>query len=108
MPIGSFSAAIALVTLSCTGCAAVSVQVDGSTMYLGCGRFQTRPVDGSGALRGEYLDVHVAGLLLLSTPFSKALALGLSSERSVLLGSDSSLTFGVALPLQSMTREMNR
>lgn len=108
MPIGSFSAAIALVALACTGCAAVSLQADGSTTYLGCGRFQTRPVDGAGALRGEYLDVHVAGLLLLATPFSKALALGLSSERSVLLGSDSSLTLGGALPLQSMTTEMKK
>jgi hypothetical protein len=108
MPVRQRIAAITVVVLACAGCASVSVREDGSTAYLGCGRFETRPVESAGAYRGEYLDVRVAGLLILATPFSKSLALGLSRERSVLLGGDSSLTLEGALPLQSMTREMDR
>lgn len=87
-----------------SGCASVELRDDGSTLFLGCSRIETKPVFYADKGSGEMLDVHVAGLLVLTTPLSKGFAIGVSRERAVVIGQDTVLTLESALPLQSLTR----
>lgn len=93
-----------LLATSGAGCASVEVRDDGSTLFLGCARVVTRPYLPRGEAMGEFLEVGVLGLLLLSSPSGGGLAIGLARERSVVLGADSKLVIDPLLPLQSITR----
>ena len=63
------------------GCAAVTVEEDGSRRIVGLVAMRLAPPADATAIAGEVTDVSALGLALYSSPIQHALVLGYSRER---------------------------